>query len=562
MSRWDIDYGIKVLKGEIITGRLLYLAVVRHYRDLLDGAKRGLYFSPWHVNHFLEFCENYFQHIEGPLAGKKLVLEPWQVFWSAVEFGWRKESNQLRRFTRSYGEVARKAGKSTWTAAKALYLFLMDKEVGAKVYTGATTRAQAMTVFNPAFANVKRWARESPAMASSIKIHEGLNQERLTMGASVLAPLASNADAMDGLNPHAFFYDELHAAKNDKLWNVVETAMGARAQPFLGAITTGGFILDGICADLRKYAEEILEGRIVDDSFVAYIYCMDAGDDPFDEYNWYKSNPGLGVNKSLQYMRDMAKKAKFLPGILRNWLVKDLNEWLASALGWLDLAVWDGQRATINESDLIGRRCIAGLDLSAVRDLTCAAYLFAPAEGSDVWDLLTFFWCPEAGIEQRGDDDKAPYEKWAKEKWLIPTPGDVVDYSAVIEHAKAMHAKFNIVDFGYDDWSAHHVVPALVAAGLPMVEVRQNMAEMHPGSRQLERLLFGKKIRHNGNPVMRWCVSNATLIYDTNGNFRPDKRPGNLRGRIDGVAATVIGLSRAVTPEEKEESKAGFVELD
>jgi phage terminase large subunit-like protein len=59
---------------------------------------------------------------------------PWQAFWLAVEFGWYREDGR-RRFRTWYEEVARKNGKSTKLAGLGIYLFALDKEAGAQVYT-------------------------------------------------------------------------------------------------------------------------------------------------------------------------------------------------------------------------------------------------------------------------------------------------------------------------------------------------------------------------------------------------------------------------------------------
>jgi len=46
---------------------------------------------------------------------------------------------------------------------------------------------------------------------------------------------------------------------------------------------------------------------------------------------------------------------------------------------------------------------------------------------------------------------------------------------------------------------------------------------------------------------LRWCAANTALLFDSNGNFRPDKKRSNANGRIDGIVATVMALSRAVS---------------
>lgn len=102
---------------------------------------------------------------------------------------------------------------------------------------------------------------------------------------------------LDGLNIHCAIIDELHAHKTRDVWDVLETATGARLQSLLFGITTAGFNKEGICYEQRDYAIKVLrgynsdvEGAVKDDSYFAIIYTLDEGDDPFDETVWQKAN--------------------------------------------------------------------------------------------------------------------------------------------------------------------------------------------------------------------------------------------------------------------------------
>jgi phage terminase large subunit-like protein len=44
---------------------------------------------------------------------------------------------------------------------------------------------------------------------------------------------------------------------------------------------------------------------------------------------------------------------------------------------------------------------------------------------------------------------------------------------------------------------------------------------------------------------------NTALLFDSNGNFRPDKKKSNDTGRIDGIVASVMALSRVAAHEDK-----------
>ncbi|WP_043008411.1 terminase large subunit [Comamonas testosteroni] len=546
-----------MLRNEISTGRYTYLAVVRHYRDLQEAGARGLVFMPSYSWHMIQFIERFFVHIKGPLAGKPILLDPWQKFWTAVKYGWRHADDQRRRFTRAYEEVARKNGKSTWTGPQGAYLFSMDGEAGAEVYAVATTRKQAMSVFKPAFDNIKRWARRSPGVKRSFKIHEGLNQESVQMDASVFAPLPANADSLDGLNPSAVLFDELHAQADRDVWDVMESALGARRHPLLSAITTAGFILNGICVEVRGYLVSVLDGKRLDDDLFGYIYTPDVGDDPYDERNWIKANPGLGRSKTWDYMRAQARKAKALPGARANFLTKDLNIWCNSAEGWFDIQVWDKGGKPFNREMLKGRRCFGGLDLASVRDLTAFVLVFPPLEGETTVHILAWFWAPESKQDEEADDE-ANYRQWAKEGWLTLTPGNVTDYGAVHDVVVQAGKDYEIEQLGFDDWNAQQLVNDLLAADLPMVNIPQNTGGMGPGSKELERLVYGGLLAHGGNPVLRYCAGNVSLLFDTNGNYRPNKKASKENGRIDGIVAAVMALGRMAAPDDSGDEDGFF----
>lgn len=540
-----------MLSGEILVGKWVYLAVLRHYVDLQEAGKRGLVFSPEHGWHVIQFIERFFVHIKGPLAGKPILLDPWQKFWTAVLYGWRRIDTGVRRFTRGYEEVARKNGKSTWKGPQGAYLLSMDGEIGAEVYAVATTRAQAMTVFKPAFDNIKRWVKRSAGAARSFKVYGGLNQEKVEMETSVFAPLPANAENLDGLNPSAILFDELHAQKTRDVWDVMESALGARAQPLLSAITTAGFILDGICTELRGYLLSVLSGKRIDDAFFGYVYTLDEGDDPLDERNWPKANPGLGRSKTLEYMRGMARKAAALPGALTNFMTKDLNIWCNSADGWFAMDVWDKGARTFDPARLRGRRCFGGLDLASTRDLTAFALVFPPEEDGEPWRVLVRFWCPQSKVDQQEQDDAAPYKRWQAEGWLTATEGDVTDYAPVRKAITEAMQEYQVVDIGFDRWNAQQLCNELLEEGVPLVEVPQNTGGMYPGSSFLEKLVYGRRLAHGGNSVLRWCAMNVALLFDTNGNFRPDKKKSKESGRIDGIVALVMALSRACVDDPR-----------
>jgi phage terminase large subunit-like protein len=74
--------------------------------------------------------------------------------------------------------------------------------------------------------------------------------------------------------------------------------------------------------------------------------------------------------------------------------------------------------------------------------------------------------------------------------------------------------------------------------------VRQNLSTLTGACKEFERLLMGKRLRHTGSPVMRWCVGNVIVDMDAAGNLRPNKEKSGAK--IDGVSAVITGLERAM----------------
>lgn len=126
-------YAADVLSGRVVAGRLVRLAIERNERDLRHGKDRGLWLDDAAGAHACEFYPRFLRHSKGKWARTPVALEDWEVWWIYHLFGW-KRADGTRRFRISYGELARKNGKSLIAAGVGLYLTAADGEFGAEVY--------------------------------------------------------------------------------------------------------------------------------------------------------------------------------------------------------------------------------------------------------------------------------------------------------------------------------------------------------------------------------------------------------------------------------------------
>lgn len=544
-----LQYATDVAAGRIVASKWVKLAAERHLRDLQCGHDRGLYFDPAAAQHAIDFFM-FLCHSKGEWAGKSFVLSDWQQFIVYSLFGW-KHSDGRRRFRTAHVEVARKNGKTTLWAGVGLYLFFADGEPGAEVYCAATKKDQARILFTEA----ERMRKASPGLSKRIVSFR--NNMNVPATNSKFEPLGSDEDTLDGLNIHGALVDELHAHKTRLLWDVLDTATGARRQALIAAITTAGYDRQSVCWKQHEYGEKVLEGVINDDSFFIYVASLDPGDDWEDETNWPKANPNLGSSVKLEDLRTQAHKAKNDPSALNSFLRLRLNVWTQQDTRWMPMDKWNDcagfDLAPANdakalreeiEQRLAGRTCFAGLDLSSKIDITAFVAIFPPVDEDPRWIVLPTFWLPEDNVDQRVREGRVPYDVWRREGFLNATPGNVVDYDVIREFITRFHDRFDLREVAFDPWNATQIATQLAAAGITMVEFRQGFASMSEPTKQLMALVLSKTLAHLGNPLLRWMASNLVVKQDAAGNIKADKEKSSEK--IDGIIATVMALGRAI----------------
>ncbi|MDH2121653.1 terminase large subunit [Pantoea brenneri] len=547
-----IQYAECVLSGEIVAGELVRLACQRFLNDLEHGPERGIYFSEDRAQHILDFY-NFVPHVKGALAGKPIELMPWHVFILINIFGFvvplidemtgrtvldeDGDTIMVRRFRTAYDEVARKNAKSTLSSGIGLYMTGADGEGGAEVYSAATTRDQARIVFDDAKNMIKKAPRTLGRLFGHVKLN--IHQER---SASKFEPLSSDANNLDGLNIHCGIVDELHAHRTRDVWDVLETATGARLQSLLFAITTAGTNKDGICYEQRDYAIKVLRGVVEDDTYFALIYTLDEGDDPFDEANWPKANPGLGVCKRWDDMRRLAKKAKEQVAARPNFFTKHLNIWVTAESAWMDMDRW-AKCEGLPESDKLNSWPVwVGIDLANKIDICAAAKTWLSPEGHTYSAYK--FWIPEGRLVTAPNHISELYRKWSDAGHLELTDGDVIDHAYIKAEVEAWVKGEDLREIAFDPWSATQFSLALAEEGLPMVEVAQTVKNLSESMKTVQADIYGGKFHHDGNPVMTWMMSNVTVKPDKNDNVFPNK--STPENKIDGPVALFTAKSRLI----------------
>ena len=480
-------------------------------------------------------------HTKGIWAGQQFKLLPWQEQIVRDLFGTIK-ANGYRQFNTAYVEIPKKNGKSELAAAIALYLLCGDFEERAEVYGCAADRQQASIVFDVAADMVRR----CPALLRRIKILDSSKRLIYLPTKSFYQVLSAEAFSKHGFNVSGVVFDELHAQPNRKLFDVMTKGSGdARTQPLYFLITTAGNDTNSICYEQHCKAKDILKGRKIDPTFYPVIYGAEQDEDWTSPAVWAKANPSLGVTFGLDKVQDYFNAAKQNPADENSFRQLRLNQWVKQDSRWLSMKRIEDCKADFDASDLDGRICYGGLDLSSTTDLTAFVLVFPPADDDERYFVLPYFWLPEETIKFRVNRDHVPYDVWQRQGIFNVTNGNVVDYAAIEKFIGELGERYRIVEIAFDRWNATYLTQRLESEyDFTMVQFGQGFSSMSPPTKELERLILEKKLVHNGHPVLLWNFDNLVVETDAAGNVKPSKRKATEK--IDGCVALIMGLARAL----------------
>lgn len=543
------DYAHRVVNGEVAACELVRLACQRQINDL-DRTDWEFVFDADAAERVCRFVSS-MPHVKGSQwAGKTIDLEPWQSFGLTLLFGWLYREDVhgddgaliarmgSRRFRTYYEEVPRKNAKSTKGAGVGLYLLSQDGEAGAEVYSSATTRDQARIVFSVAQEMARR------ALMLDVRAHRIIDME----SASFFAPLHAQGNTLDGLNIHAAINDELHAWQKRSVYEVIQTATGAREQPLIYNITTAGENVSGICYDLRSYLVKVLRGVVKDETFAGMIYGIDPEDDWTDKSVWAKANPNWGVSVWPREIEGNFLKAREIPSQRNVFKKYHLNVWTSAAEDWMDMQAFMGcQDTKLRIEDFAGEPCWIGIDLASRRDIASLCALFVRnIKGEPNYYAFFKHWTPEAAVQ---NDANSQYDGWVRMGAMIATGGNVIDIDRIEAETADIANIAKIQEIAMDPGhnSTQYGVH-MTQRGFRVIDLRPTVLNFSEPMKWLEAYVIDRRF-HYACPVLPWMMAN--VVVKPRGQMKDNLFPGKAADsrKIDGVIALLMALNRAKAAE-------------
>lgn len=519
-----------------------------------DNMPDDAVFDPSRVDRIIAVCRA-LRHTAGEWAGRPLEPDPWQVAYVlAPVFGWvRPEPNPfepdgepfwVRVISSVWVELPRKNGKTTLAAAVAIYMTTADKEAGAQVIVGATTKEQAGYCFRP----IAQLAVQSPVLSKHVELYRSSQKIYHEASGSYFQAVSSVAEAQHGANLHCAVIDEVHLHKNPDLVEALETGTASRRQPIVWMITTADEGRPGSIYDRRRRRiEQIADRVVVDPSTFGVIWAAGRSErdleDPFSPETQMHANPGYGTSPTARYLRDAAQKAKESPADYANYLRLHLGIRTKQTTRFISLVEWDDNVGHVDEDELEGAECYGGLDLAMVSDVTAFCMTFPDYE-TDTYKSVWRLWIPESALEAMDRRTAGEASVWAADGWLTVTSGEVIDNFVIVDQIKQDSRRYRLNGLAYDRHNAWDVVRRLDEDGIECTGIYQGFSGMSGSMKELLRLVKSKRYEHGGNPVIRWMVDNLYVDIDAQGNVKPNKAAA--MDKIDGVVAAAMALGECM----------------
>lgn len=536
MSR-ATEYAQSIVSGEVQACRWIKLAAERHMGDL---KRSDVYYDLDEEDRRCGFIENILTLEDG----SPFLLEPWQAFIVGSIYGWKYDQDDRRRFRNAMIFVSRKNGKSALLAAIILSSLVQDGQCYSQMFAVASDRGQATLLRDYVSGYIKR----SEHLSEILDVQTWLTRNKLTD--TVFKALHADHRRLDGLNPAVVVFDELHSQEGPELDDVINSSFGSQPNYLYAKISTAGeFGREKPAMKQKDLGEKVLEGVVELDDYFYLNYTIDKGDKWDDPSIWPKANPNLGVSKNLDYMTALVDVANEIPQKVLDFKTKQLDVWIEAFDQWIDSQRWDELKGDFVWEDLQGCKAWLGIDLARVRDISSVVAVVQtdPDEPLKIWGK---HFIPNDDIERRTRHDKVPYAVWRNQGDIVTTDGNTTDFDAIFETIMQWSDHLEIQEIAYDRHFSAELVQRLYNESLELVPFGQGFISMNDAVCGLERLLLGKKMQHNGDPVLSWACSNTILATDPAGNRKMDKK--RSKEKIDPMVALGMAIARSQDSIEDE----------
>lgn len=557
------QYAEDVISGKITASDDVINACKRFQEDL---KRDDIIVDTRQADAVVSIMEGIFVHRKGealdgtPLLGKPFKLEPWEIFivYNLLAL-WYRGKNE-RKYKEAFIMIARKNGKTSFIAALAFAVAIVQRKSGSTIYVVAAALKQALESFNFIIFSLQYkkiiddFAVKDNSFEHSIKY--SFMKDGRPDGTIEIQIMASNPDAQDSFNCNFAIADEVAAYKKPSQYNRFKEAMKSYTNKLMVGITTAGDNINSFGHDRMEYGAKVAAGVVKDDSLFAFIARADQDDkgnvDFEDPIQHMKANPNYGVTIRPQDIMNDALQARNDPRQRKDFLSRSLNIYTAAMKAWFDIEQFRASDRkynwTLQELARLNINWYGGADLSRLYDLTAAA-LFGTYQGVDI--IITHAFCPVVMAVYKAEEDNIPLYGWQDDGWLTMSNSPTVNIADIVNWFIGMRSLgFNIRQVGHDrKFAGEEYFPLMQKAGFNIIDQPQYYYVKSQGFRHIEKAAIDGNLYYLHSDAYEYCVSNVSAVEKTDDAVQYEKTAE--KQRIDLFDASVFACIRAIQDAER-----------
>ena len=491
-----------------------------------------------------------------PLIGESCA--PWISDLAGAIFGAYNSNTGERLIQEFFLLISKKNAKSTIAAAIMLTVLIRNWRQSAEFIILAPT----IEVANNAYAPARDMVKHDEELSALLHVQDHVRTITHRESGATLKVVAADQNTVGGKKAAVVLVDELHLfGKNPHAANMLREATGglaSRPEGFVIYLTTQSDQPPaGVFREKLQYARGVRDGTIIDPNFLPVIYEFPKKiletDDHRKPENFYITNPNMGYSVSEKFLiREMKKAEEAGEAEVLGFMSKHLNVEIGLALRsdrWAGADYWVGAAEKKLTLDDVIARCDVidiGIDGGGLDDLLGFAAVGRDKRTRD-WLVWTHAWAHPSVLERRKAE--APrFHDFEKDGDLTLSKrigDDVLEVADLVEQVE----ESGLLDkVGVDPVGIGAIYDAMIEREIPpekIVAISQGW-KLGGAIKTAERKLAEGGMKHSGQPMMAWCVSNAKVEPRANSILITKQASGSAK--IDPLmalfnAVTLISLN-------------------